>query len=211
MKLILYCCGAAEHLRRLRPSPAEYDADLAALAAAPLRPLSAVRTATDRPLYVSSAPAAAQTAMALFGRADVTVTPLLDEIPARSFADRAPRLPLWLWDGAARLQWYGNSARQPEGRRETCRRARTLWSLLEERGQDCILITHPRFLRVLLDQADRRTYEIRGGQWPLAPLEKIAVVPAVPHCGNCGHNCPLSRPGCDIGREKALALAARRK
>ena len=159
----------------------------------------------DRPVYISSLSRTKETAKLLFGDRDVTVTPLLDEVPLRSFKDTEKTYPLFVWNIAGRFQWFCGNGRQKETRRQTKERAARLISMLMKQGDDCILISHGWFLQVLVRELRRAGFEVkRGSLLRIAPLERIAFTEKEPHCGNCMHNCLLSNPGCNIGKEKAL-------
>ena len=160
-----------------------------------------------RPIYVSSGKGTVQTAELLFNDADIIEEPLLEEVPQRSYKDTEKELPLWRWQFMASMQRFLGNSRQPESRAQAKARAKKLLDLMESRNQDCILISHPNFIRVLLDCLGSRGYHInRQNLFRIAPLERIAITKRDMHCGGCGHNCLLSNPGCGVGRD-----AARRK
>lgn len=160
-----------------------------------------------RPVYVSSGKGAVQTAKLLFTDADIVEESLLDEVPQRSYKDTEKELPLRRWQFMASMQRFFGNNRQPESRAQVKVRAKKLLDLLESRNQDCILISHPNFIRVLLDcLSSRGCYIARQNLFRIAPLERIAITKRDMHCGGCGHNCLLSNPGCGVGRD-----AARRK
>lgn len=160
-----------------------------------------------RPVYVSSGKGAVRTAELLFTDADIIEEPLLDEVPQRSYQDTEKELSLWRWQFMASIQRFFGNSRQPESRAQAKVRAKKLLDLLESRNQDCILISHPNFIRVLLDCLGSHGYYItRQNLFRITPLERIAITKRDMHCGGCGHNCLLSNPGCGVGRD-----AARRK
>ena len=68
--------------------------------------------------------------------------PEIIEVPLKSFTDTNKVYPLWLWNGIGRIQWLLNSKRQTETRKETSDRADKVIDFLENKGEDCILITH---------------------------------------------------------------------
>lgn len=166
---------------------------------------------TGRPLnpqgldvYCSSWAAARQTAEALVPGAEAQAEPELDEIPLRAGLKSRLALPLWFWLLLARLQRLFGASRQPESRRAALARAERLLDRLEGRGRDCVLVTHPLFLAVLLDRLAARGYvaarrEILG----FKPGERILVTDRRAHCGGCRNNCLLANPGCGVGRDKA--------
>lgn len=202
--LILASAGAAgAHGGRF--DAAGFDAAQAGLperGAAPIaeKPIDA----SGRPIYVSRWESARQTAASLFPGAAFTEEPLLDEIPRRSFWDGAGALPQWLWLAGARLQAAFGNSRQPESLRQSKARADALIDKLEALDRDCVLVTHPGFLAVLLDRFRARgCVAARSGIFRPAPLERVLITRRSEHCGGCSHNCLLSNPGCGVGRDKA--------
>ncbi|MCH5259641.1 MAG: hypothetical protein J1F18_07805, partial [Lachnospiraceae bacterium] len=79
-----------------------------------------------------------------------------------------------------------------------------LLDLLEAKNQDCILISHPSFIKILLNRFSARGYCITGRNTVrIAPLNRLLITKWDMHCGGCGHNCLLSNPGCGVGRDAA--------
>ena len=160
--------------------------------------------ADGRRVYVSRHKCALQTAALLIEGAEPVVEPLLDEIAPRSYKDSRRPLPLSRWQRLAKLQRAMGHERQPESAAKAKDRAEQLIGLLEERGEDCILVSHPDFLKVLLDRFRIHGYcAARSGLFAISPLERIVMTRREEHCGGCSHNCLLSNPGCGVGRDKA--------
>ena len=114
------------------------------------------------PVYVSSLRRTALTAQLIFGGSVEThSSSLLDEIPLRSFADTRIKLPFWLWNILARIQWFFGIKRQPETRRQSIARAERVLDCLTAKGEDCIVISHGYFLFVLFARARRRGYLVK--------------------------------------------------
>lgn len=144
-----------------------------------------------RRLLVSPRGAAVQTAALLWPDAAAETEPLLDELPLRPVWSTSAALPAWLW----RLL----SKKEP-----AAARADALLDRLEESGRDCVLVTHPLFAAALMDRARLRgCVSQRNGLGAVRPWEHILVSRRTDHCGGCDHNCLLSNPGCNIGRDKA--------
>ena len=161
-------------------------------------------SSNSRPAYVSSGKGALQTAKLLFTDAAIAEETLLDEVPQRAYKDTEKKLPLWHWQFMASLQRFTGNNRQPESKSQAKTRAKKLIDLLESHNQDCILISHPIYIRVLLDCLSTRGYRItRTNFFRVAPLEHILITKPDMHCGGCGHNCLLSNPGCGVGRDAA--------
>lgn len=160
----------------------------------PPRDLKALKGG-DRRVYVSSAPAALSSAEALCPGCEPVIHVGLDEaFGSGAFPNAA--LPLSL---RAFLERPRGSALA-----DARSRAEALAALLTQEGRDCVLISHPAQIPQLMDALRRRGYCFnRSNLGAIRPLERILATSRTAHCGGCGHNCMLSNPGCDIGRDKA--------
>ena len=190
-------------------SSADFDAMCRAMPDCDIEAVNSEQSSSNnRPVYVSSGKGALQTAELLFTDAAITEETLLDEVPQRAYKDTEKKLPLWHWQFMASLQRFTGNDRQPESRSQAKARAKKLIDLLESRNQDCILISHPIYIRVLLDCLSAHGYRItRTNFYRVAPLERILITKPDMHCGGCGHNCLLSNPGCGVGRDAAKRRA----
>lgn len=157
--------------------------------------------ANGRGVLASPRAAAQDTAEGLIADGVPQSEPLLDEIPLRPFG--GGMLPLWLWRV---LMWLRGlfCLAAAESRRESRRKADELIDGLEKRGEDCILVSHPRRIAALCDALRVRGYCVqRTGLGGIKPFEQLLLSRRDEHCGGCAHNCLLSNPGCNIGRDKA--------
>lgn len=161
-------------------------------------------------VMAGTAQRAVQTARALYAVPEdgLRTTALLDEVPMHSFMDTDRQLPLWLWFFMARAQWFFGSRRQPETRKMTRERIGRLVALLEaEEKSSFLLISHGFYMRELMAEMRRRGFNIlRRGVIAVEHLERVRITPRDLHCGGCSHNCMLTNPGCDVGRDKARRL-----
>lgn len=208
MKMLIICSGKPAVTWKNLYNSADFDEACRHAVDGDIEKAASERISSgDRPVYVSSEKGTFHTAELLFTDADIIEEPLLDEVPQRPYKDTKKELPLWRWQLMASIQRFFGNKRQPESRAQAKARAKKLLDLLESRNQDCILISHPNFIRVVLDCLSSRGYYItRQNLFRIAPLERIAITRRDMHCGGCGHNCLLSNPGCGVGRD-----AARRK
>ncbi len=87
-------------------------------------------------------------------------TDLINEVPLKSSLDTKVKLPLWFWNISGRLQWFFNSSRQVEGRRQTRRRARRFAKILSKGNRDCLVVTHGFFMHALLKEMKKEGFEI---------------------------------------------------
>lgn len=134
-------------------------------------------TDNTKTVYISELSRTYETACKLFENRNFIKTPLLNEVPLRSFKDTENNYPLWLWDFMGRLQWLIQNKRQAEGKKETVARAKEMITLLEENKKDCYAITHGFFMRVFIRELKRQGYRIeKSSKLSIANMEKIIAV-----------------------------------
>lgn len=127
-------------------------------------------------IYISELMRTYETAKYLFGEKEFFKTNLLNEVPLKSFIDSRVKLPTWLWNLAGRLQWLFNSSRQLEIKKETIKRADSLILFLEERQDDCVLVTHGFFMRSLVGTFKKKGYKvIKKKGFGISNLDRIVV------------------------------------
>jgi len=132
-----------------------------------------------------------------------SLDPLLNEIPLRSFTDTGQSYTQRQWLKKAAAQRRQGDPRQPESLAAARLRADRLIEKIG--GDDCILITYPVFLSVLLERLRAHGYVVqRTGFMGIQPYEWFLVSQKDAHCGGCVHNCFLSNPGCGVGQDKAM-------
>lgn len=105
---------------------------------------------TSCKIYVSTLKRSMETAKVLFPGKQLYELPEIIEVPLKLFRDTNKVYPLWLWNGIGRIQWLLNSKRQTETRKDTSDRADKVIDFLENKGEDCILITHGFFMNTFL-------------------------------------------------------------
>ena len=166
-----------------------------------------VTTAKNYDVYVSALSRTRATAIQMFGEEveeKLVETPLLNEVPKRSYTDSKSKKPRFWWVMRSRIQWYLNNARQYETRAMTQKRAEEIADLVEKEGRDCILVTHEFFLYTLKGELEKRGYLVeRSDMFRIKNWEKIRATKRDMHCGGCGNNCLLTKPGCGVGRDAA--------
>lgn len=198
MRLWIICSGEAAVSYPSRCTPEEYRA-LRERALGGGVENNRVRrvSANGRRVFCSPRLSARETAQMIVTDAEAELEDLLDELLLPP--DRNGRsLPLWLCRLCTRDR--------DEGRR----RADALIGRLEKEGEDCILISHPAMISALIDGLRVRGYCVqRTGIGRVKPFEQMLLSRRDEHCGGCRHNCLLSNPGCNIGRDKAARLKKR--
>jgi len=114
-------------------------------------------------LYVSGLQRTHETAKLVFPQMQYTEDRLFDEIPARAFTKISVRLPGLVWLLMARIQWYLESEKQLETRKESKARAMCAVDVLEAcEEQQVTLICHGLFMRVLVRELQRRGYQLKS-------------------------------------------------
>lgn len=208
MKIILVYQAATD-----MPRAASYDAASFERAAAEelLRPIAPVTVkkgdASAYRIYTGTTPASVQTAELLFDYTEPPVrTSLLDDVPLRAWKETDRTYPAGRWRLMARAQWRFGGGRQAETRRDTLARAGELIDRLEAEGRDCIVISRGLTMEALKTALRRRGYTVEGGGLVPRPLDRLRAAKQTERCGGCNHNCLLSNPKCDVGRNKARAM-----
>ena len=212
MSITILCTGVPEHALGGKYSSAGFDAAVQAERGSDIVPYAGRKhDPAGRPVLIGEDGLARRTADQLILQpCDFVTEPLLNEIPVRSFADTDREYSAETWLRKAAAQRKHADPRQPESREQVIERADRLIAKIS--GTDCILITGPLFLAELLDRLRIHNYVIqRTGIMKIQPLERFVISRKDEHCGSCQHNCFLSNPGCDIGRDKARRQSQKQK
>lgn len=128
-------------------------------------------------IYISELLKTYETAHKLFGDRHFEKTSFINEVPLRSFKDTEKMYPLWLWNFMGRLQWFMQNKRQAESRKETMTRADKMIDLLEQRGEDCYIVTHGFYMRTLLTKLKKRKYRIKRNRvFGISNLDEIIAI-----------------------------------
>lgn len=113
-------------------------------------------------IYVSKLSRSVNTARRLFTDMKTYEMPEIGEVPLKSFMDTSKSLPLWIWNVLGRMQWYIGNNRQLEIRKDTIQRANKVIDICEQGKEDCVLVTHGFFIKVLLKVLKSRGYKLFG-------------------------------------------------
>lgn len=128
-------------------------------------------------VYISELSRTYETACRLFNERDFFETALLNEVPLKSFKDTNKMYPLWMWSVLGRVQWFLGSDRQAESKKETIVRAKKMIQLLEEHQEDCYLVTHGFYMRVLIKELKKQEYKIKNNHiFGISNLDMIIAV-----------------------------------
>ena len=111
-------------------------------------------------VYVSTLPRSRDTAIEIFGNKDFICTELVSEVPLGSSFDCRMELPLWFWNITGRVQWFLNSNRQAESRKETKARASKFVELLNNDDCESVVVTHGFYMRTLVKEMQKAGFRI---------------------------------------------------
>ena len=128
-------------------------------------------------VYVSELSRTYETACRLFEKSDFIKTALLNEVPLKSFKETNKMYPLWIWNFIGRVQWFIQSNRQEESKKGTITRAKGMIDLLEERQEDCYLITHGFYMKVFIKELKKQGYKIRNNH--ILGISNLGMIVAV--------------------------------
>ena len=174
MRVVILRHGKVDFQWRRWSTSEQFDIDCKMYDKAPIFPLpSDISQFGHQDIYISSLQRSRETANQLFGEKDFISTKLLDEVPLcasissnnRVHASRKNsiamniKLPLVFWNITARLQWLLNIHVQKECSKETICRAEKIIKMIEEKGNDCILVTHGFFMHTLLKQMRKQGFK----------------------------------------------------
>ena len=111
-------------------------------------------------VYVSTLPRSRDTAIEIFGNKDFICTELVSEVPLGSSFDCRMELPLWFWNITGRVQWFLNSNRQAESRKETKARASKFVELLNNDDCESVVVTHGFYMHTLVKEMQKAGFRI---------------------------------------------------
>ncbi len=121
-------------------------------------------------VYISTLSRTEETAKYLTGEKNIIKTSLINEVDLRGKNTTRFRLPEIMWYSVSSLKWRFNSKNQKETYRETKKRAGDFLMMIEEKNEDCIVVSHGMFLLVLLElmnntyNGGRRISKIGNGE-----------------------------------------------
>ncbi|MBO5609829.1 MAG: histidine phosphatase family protein [Eubacterium sp.] len=115
-----------------------------------------------RKIYVSEFSRSQDTAKKLFPNGEYFESGLINEVPLKSSFDTKVNMPLWFWNLTGRLQWFVNSGRQVEGRRQTRERAKEFVEMIGNDDMDVAVVTHGFFMHTLLKEMKKVGFKMTG-------------------------------------------------
>lgn len=128
-------------------------------------------------IYISELVRTYETAFKLFGDRPYIRTDLLNEVPMRPYKDTSRQIRRQIWNLFGRLQWYQQNRRQPEVREDSIVRANKLMNKLEDKGENCYLVTHGFYMRTIISVLKKRGYRItKANKLGIGNLDQIIAV-----------------------------------
>ena len=109
-------------------------------------------------VYTSSLSRTRETGKYLKGQKTIISTSLIDEIDLQGSVFINYRLPVRMCHRFALLKSRLNLRTQNETRKETNERANKFLDMIEEKNEDCIVVSHAMFLKVLMHLMEKRGY-----------------------------------------------------
>ena len=113
-------------------------------------------------IYVSELSRSQDTAKILFPNGEYFESGLINEVPLKSSFDTKVNMPLWFWNLTGRLQWFVNSGRQVEGRRQTRERAKEFVEMIGNDDMDVAVVTHGFYMHTLLKEMRKAGFRMMG-------------------------------------------------
>lgn len=124
-----------------------------------------------RQVYISTLSRAAETAKFLKGEKNIIITSLINEVDLRGTSRIWFRMSGLMWYMIAFIKWRMNSGHQNETYRDTVSRAREFLKMIEEKNEDCIVVSHGMFLTELINLmlkqgycGGKKDYRLRNGE-----------------------------------------------
>ena len=116
----------------------------------------------DIQIYISELIRSELTYQALRINSKATKTSLINEVPIAPFRKTDLKLPTSLWRFMGRLQWFLNSKRQPETRRQTFNKIANLIKTIEDQKKDTLIIGHGFYFSQLKKVLKQKGYSGSG-------------------------------------------------
>lgn len=127
-------------------------------------------------IYISELSRTYDTARLIFGEKTFIKMNLFNEVPLNAFTDKSFTLPVIVWNVLGRIQWYINSKRQLEIKNQTYERAREAIDFLEVKNEDCFIVCHGFYMRVLLNELKSRGYTGDYSKKGVNNLQKFTLI-----------------------------------
>ena len=151
--------GKVNHVWKKSCTSAEFDEECRLYDIAPIEDMSCSQTYKAQKVYISTLDRSYQTARQLFGEKEFAKTALINEVPLSSSFDTKIKLPLWFWNVTGRLQWFCNSKRQIETKKQTKERAEEFVQELIQNNEDCAIVTHGFFMHTLISVMEKQGFK----------------------------------------------------
>lgn len=176
MKILLIRHAKVDFNWRKWSSASQFDEDCEGYDMAPVLPVSSsVPDDTISRIYISSLRRTGDTARQIFGDKEYIASDLIDEVPLSSSIGLKNKMPLSFWNITGRLQWWFNSRKQKEGRKETFLRAALFIDTVEAKKEDCAVVTHGFFMHTLISVLKKRGFHIGNTSLHYANCECIVA------------------------------------
>jgi broad specificity phosphatase PhoE len=153
LKVVIIRHSKVDFVWSKRCTSKEFDSECDVYDSSPIKETVNIQLLSGyKRIYISELSRSRETAERLYPNGEYTKSGFINEVPLRSSFDTKICVPLWLWNISGRLQWFINSKRQPEGRKQTIERARRSVEMICRNNEDCAVITHGFFMHILIKE-----------------------------------------------------------
>ena len=160
MKTIILRHAEVDFIWSKRCSSKDFDSECGVYDSSPIKETVYRQSCQEyKKIYISELSRSRDTAERLFPNGEYIKSELINEVPLRSSFDTKKEVSLWFWNVSGRLQWFINSKRQPEGRKQTIERARRYIEIICKDNTDCAVVTHGFFMHTLIKEIKKAGFK----------------------------------------------------
>ncbi len=160
MKIVIIRHAEVDFTWSKRCSSDAFDSECSAYDSSPIKETVYKQLVAEyKRIYISESYRSRDTAELLFPDEAYIRSELINEVPLGSSFDSNREMPLWFWNASGRLQWFFNSKRQPEGRKQTIERARRFVEMICRDNADCAIVTHGFFMHTLIREIKKAGFK----------------------------------------------------
>lgn len=163
MEIIIIRHGKVDYVWKKWSTSEQFNYDCQMYDMAPISPISySIPKIKFCRIYVSSLPRSKDTAYQIWGDTEYISSGFIDEVPLSASVNTNMKMPLFFWNITGRLQWWFNSDRQRESRKETYLRAEKFVNLLVEKNENCVVVTHGFYMHSLIAVMKEKDFKVKN-------------------------------------------------
>jgi broad specificity phosphatase PhoE len=130
-------------------------------------------------VYISSLPRTKETAGYIRGNKTIIKTALIDEVNLKGQSRNKRRLSSIIWYVRSYLKWKSNSKTQIETHNETIKRASEFLKFIEDKKEDCVVVSHGMFLMLLIKIMRGKGYSGPKKRKAFSPGEAVEYMKSI--------------------------------